>query len=114
MKHDAVRQRLQDRLEQLTRRVGAIEHDLRSVHDRDSQERASELQNDEVLEGLDAMSLAEVRQIQGALRRIADGNYGACASCGRPIGAPRLAAVPTTTACVACANRSQASGAAAR
>ena len=55
---------LQERLDQLLRRVGKIEGDLRSPHDRDSQERAGELENDEVLEELDDMSRAEIRQIR--------------------------------------------------
>jgi DnaK suppressor protein len=100
--YDAVERQLQDRLAQLRRRIGAIESDLRSPHDRDWPERANELQNDDVLEGLDEMSLREVRQIRGALRRIEDGQYGVCAACGRPIGAARLTAVPTAVTCLQC------------
>jgi DnaK suppressor protein len=33
-------------------------------------------------------------QVWAALRRIADGSYGACQYCGEPIGAKRLEAVP--------------------
>lgn len=102
-KYGAIGTQLQERLDQLLRRVGKIEGDLRSTHDRDSQERASELENDEVLEGLDEMSLAEVRQIREALRRIERGHYGSCSSCGQPISAERLAAVPTAVTCVGCA-----------
>lgn len=100
--YDAVGRQLQDRLAQLQRRIGAIEGDLRSAHDRDWPERANELQNDDVLEGLDEMGLSEVRQIRGALKRIEDGQYGVCAACGRQIGAARLAAVPTALTCLHC------------
>jgi len=100
--YEAVAKQLQDRLAQLLRRIGTIEGDLRSVHDRDWQERASELQNDEVLEGLDEMGLREVRQIRGALKRIESGHYGVCAACGQPIGAARLTAVPTAVTCLQC------------
>jgi DnaK suppressor protein len=93
---------LQERLDQLLRRVGNIEGDLRSPHDRDSQERAGELENDEVLEELDDMSRAEVRQIREALKRLENGSYGICARCGRPISAERLAALPATVTCVGC------------
>lgn len=102
-KHDAVRTQLQERLTELLGRVGKIEGDLRSTHDRDSQERASEMENDEVLEGLDEMSLAEVQQIREALQRIENGNYGICSNCGQPISAARLAAVPSSDICVVCA-----------
>ena len=102
-KHNAVQTQLRERLTELLRRVGKIEGDLRSTHDRDSQERASERENDEVLEGLDEMSLAEVQQIRGALKRIENGSYGICSNCGQPISAARLAAVPSSDICVACA-----------
>jgi DnaK suppressor protein len=101
--HGAVGLHLHERLDRLLRRVGEIEGDLRSTHDRDSQERAGELENDEVLEGLDEMSLAEVRQIREALKRIESGSYGICSHCRQPISAERLAAVPTAATCVGCA-----------
>jgi DnaK suppressor protein len=44
-------------------------------------------------------------QIDAALRRLADGSYGACADCGQPIGAARLAARPVATTCISCASR---------
>ena len=101
--YDAVERQLRERLAHLLRRVETIEGDLRSAHDRDWPERANELQNDEVLEGLDEMSLREVRQIRGALKRIEEGHYGICAACGQSIGAARLTAVPTAVTCVHCA-----------
>ena len=100
---DAVRAQLEGRLATLLRRVRKIEVDLKQVHDRDSEERATELENDEVLEGLDEMTLEEIRQIRTALRHIEGGAYGMCSTCGRPIGAERLAAVPSATTCVRCA-----------
>jgi DnaK suppressor protein len=99
---DAVRTQLEGRLANLLRRVGKIEGDLKQAHDRDSEERATELENDEVLEGLDEMTLEEIRQIRTALRHIESGSYGMCSTCGRPIGAERLAAVPSAITCVAC------------
>jgi DnaK suppressor protein len=100
--HDAVRAQLQERLDRLLRRVGSIEGDLRQSHDRDWVERASELENEEVLEGLDDMSRTEIRQIRAALGRIESGTYGVCSSCGRPIDGSRLLAAPSTTVCVKC------------
>ena|SRR5678809_1157745 len=99
---NAVRAQLEGRLASLLRRVGKIEGDLTQAHDRDSEERATELENDEVLEGLDAMTLEEIRQIRTALRNIEAGTYGMCSACGRPIDSERLAAVPSAITCVAC------------
>lgn len=101
--HDALKMQLQQRLSELLPRVGRIQGDLRSAHDRDWPERANELQNDEVLESLDEMTLGEVRHIREALERIDGGTYGVCARCGQAIGAARLTAVPTANTCVRCA-----------
>ena len=75
------------------------------MHDDDSQERATETANDEVLEGLDEIGRAEVRRIRNALNRIENGSYGICSNCGQPVSAARLAAVPSTDTCVVCAPR---------
>jgi len=101
--HDAVRTQLEARLTRLVRRAGTIEGDLHQPHDRDWQDRATELENDEVLEGLDEMTRAEIADIRAALDRIAHGRYGLCATCGGRIGAERLAAVPSAATCLACA-----------
>ena len=101
--YGGARLQLQERLARLLRRVGRIEGDLRSAHDRDSEERAAELENDDVLEGLDAMTLAEVREIRAALTRIDRGQFGICSTCGRPISRERLVVVPTAVTCIACA-----------
>ena len=102
---------LQERLGHLLRRVATIDGHLRSAHDNDWVERATETENDEVLEGLDEMSLREVRHIRRALKRIESGHYGTCAGCGTAIGAPRLQAVPTADHCVDCARQSADEGA---
>lgn len=101
-KYEAARTQLEDQLVRLLQRVGKIEGDLRRAHDRDWQEQSLEVENDEVLSGLDEMTLAEVRHIRAALQRIATGTYSTCATCGRPIGAERLAAIPTAVTCIAC------------
>jgi DnaK suppressor protein len=103
--HDAVRATLRLRLDQLTKRVGAIESDLRRAGDRDSEEQAVERENDQVLEGLDATSRGEAEQILAALGRIRNGQYGTCVKCGGAIPAARLVAIPTAATCVTCVAR---------
>ena len=44
----------------------------------------------------------EVRAIDAALIRIAEGNYGVCIDCDEPIPAARLQAYPTAKRCLAC------------
>lgn len=42
---------------------------------------------------------SELSDLESALGRIDDGSYGACESCGKPIPADRLEAVPATRFC---------------
>lgn len=79
--HSRIRVQLEKRLAEISQRVGRIEVDLRREPDRDWVERASELENDEVLEGLDDLGRAEVQAIREALRRVEDGSYGFCVEC---------------------------------
>ncbi len=46
-------------------------------------------------------------QSERALRRLDDGSYGLCESCGSPIGKARLQAFPRATLCVACKQREE-------
>lgn len=43
-----------------------------------------------------------IGKVQDALRKIADGSYGICESCGEPIAVKRLQARPVTTYCINC------------
>lgn len=44
----------------------------------------------------------EREQAKHARDRMAQGGYGVCEDCGRPIGEERLAALPDATRCVTC------------
>ena len=46
-----------------------------------------------------------VKEIEQALERLAAGEHGHCGSCGRPIPAARLLAVPWAALCVPCSGR---------
>ena len=99
----ATRDRLEQRLAQLTKRAGEIESDLRRPQNPDWEERATEIENDEVLETLDSSTLDEAKQIQEALNRVNTGTYGVCLRCGQPVGDKRLEAVPHAATCINCA-----------
>ena len=49
--------------------------------------------------------LTEIRDIDAALLRIADGSYGVCPDCGEDIEVPRLEAWPTAKRCRPCQAR---------
>jgi RNA polymerase-binding transcription factor DksA len=80
-----------------------IEDKLDDPMPKDWEDRASERQGDEVLESLGKADLEELRRIDAALARIADGSYGICAKCGDAISEDRLNAVPTAALCRNCA-----------
>jgi len=57
----------------------------------------SDLDNAEV-----ARDMREVRALDAALARVAEGSYGECADCGGDIGPERLHAYPTALRCIRC------------
>lgn len=101
--YDDIRTALQQKLEELQRRISKIEHKLRETQEADSEEQALERENDEVLERLDASGRTEMEMIEATLARIKAGTYGTCTHCGGTISTQRLSALPYTTACITCA-----------
>ena len=59
----------------------------------------------EQLSALLAGARRQLTEIDAAIRRLEDGTYGRCESCGRPIGSARLAARPSASECIDCAGR---------
>lgn len=49
-------------------------------------------------------------QMEHALERAAEGAYGICESCAKPIPAERLELFPSATTCVACKQRAERTG----
>jgi RNA polymerase-binding transcription factor len=47
----------------------------------------------------------ELSRVEAALRAIDDGTYGTCTSCGNPIAAERLEAIPWVPTCIDCARK---------
>jgi DnaK suppressor protein len=48
---------------------------------------------------------AELQRVEGALKRIAEDDYGWCTSCGEEIAKKRLENDPATPLCIECASR---------
>jgi len=101
---ERVEQSLEDRLNKLTTRVSKIESDLREPGSRDWQDRATEKQNEEVLERLGVAERSEIEDIRAALARIREGTYTTCVRCGAAITSKRLEALPYTKTCISCAS----------
>jgi RNA polymerase-binding protein DksA len=70
------------------------------VHDAE-EAAVADLLVDLNLAGIDR-HIQEIRDIDAALIRIAEGSYGICIDCEQPIGVERLKAYPTAKRCLKC------------
>ena len=108
MNYSAVREKLQLRRGELLGRLRALKSDLHREQGplpADSAEQVIELENLDVLFELDEVSRHELNQINNALERLEHNQYEHCVVCGKPIGAARLAALPTADTCIRCAEQ---------
>jgi RNA polymerase-binding transcription factor DksA len=94
---------IEDRITELTTSLQRIEDDLEQPLPADLEDQAIDLEDDEVLEGIGRANAQEVRLLQNALKRIADGSYGIRGKCGEPISPARLDAVLYAMICRNCA-----------
>lgn len=85
---------------ELLGQLAEIEDQLDDPIPKDWEDAASERQGDEVLSALGNADQAEIRRIDAALGRIADGTYGFCTVCGDAISPQRLIALPDTPFCI--------------
>lgn len=95
--------RLRSRLAELEARLQVVEAELDQPANPDFEERSIEREGDEVLEGLGAAGLSEIRMIQAALERLSRGDYGVCVECGESISDERLEVIPHAARCRDCA-----------
>ena len=104
MKSDEARKaQLEARLQELTTRLRRIEDELDQPLSDDFSEQAVEREDEEVLEDLGTAGQQEIRMIEAALVRIANGSYGTCVACGERISEARLDVLPQTPRCRDCA-----------
>lgn len=90
-----------------TARVEALNSDKtrqRGAISADSSEAAQDVENDEVVDGLEEIELKQVNLINSALTRIKQGTFGKCLNCGEEISPARLKAVPSSPNCIKCTN----------
>lgn len=98
-----LRTRLEAKKSELETRLARITENLRRGYHPDSKERAKELEDSEVVDALGNEARAEIRKISSALKRMDDGEYGLCTSCGGEIAGKRLEAYPYAETCIDCA-----------
>ncbi|MAG31268.1 MAG: conjugal transfer protein TraR [Deltaproteobacteria bacterium] len=111
--HNELEARLREHRAEWEQRLERIQRDRRRERgplDPDFEEQATQRENDETLDALDARGRQELSAIAAALDRISAGTYGQCARCEEPIPPQRLRAQPAAIHCLACANVGQTEG----
>ncbi len=109
MNTDKIKQRLEEYQASIVERREKL---ARHVHHRDEPlpqdfaEQAVEMENDETMRALEDELSEQARDVESALRRLEEGNYGICASCGEDIAEQRLEALPATPLFFDCADAS--------
>lgn len=87
----------------LSKRINAIKQDFSSGRSADFSEQATEQENEEVLVQLKVEAEEELRLVNIALDKIANGGYGECEKCTEEITRARLEVIPYTKYCINCA-----------
>lgn len=68
----------------------------------DQKETAQRHQRGEMSDAQERRDRDELELVESALRRLDQGGYGDCTSCGEPIALPRLQVQPAAPRCAAC------------
>ena len=94
---------LKTRLAKLENRLASLEDALDNPASANYEDRATEREDDEVMEQLGQAGIEEIAQIKAALQRIENNTFGICAKCSDEILHERLALLPHTPFCRNCA-----------
>lgn len=104
------RARLLEQRRALIETVAGLERELDGLDDEveiELIEKGQEETMARILSRLDVRAREALAEIDAALGRVAAGVYGGCEACGEAIDPARLAALPTTRLCLACAEASE-------
>ena len=103
--HDTLKEWMEARREELTKRLSGIKKDVTRRASADWSEQAQERENDEVIDALGNEARAELNLINKALDRMANEDFGFCEACGGEIAPARLIAMPYANLCITCAEK---------
>lgn len=92
---------------ELTERLNRIELNVQRGLDADSEERAKQLEDSEVVDALGNDARHELALIAATLQRMENEEYGVCGTCGGGIDDRRLKAYPYASECIDCARRAE-------
>ena len=109
-KLETFRKKLETRRNELRHMVVRNQQDGRTADDEATQDvadRAASSYNKEFLFSQSSNDRALLNMVDGALKRIREGSFGECVSCGKEINAKRLDAVPWTRHCIECQEKAE-------
>ncbi|MFH0916742.1 MAG: TraR/DksA C4-type zinc finger protein [bacterium] len=111
MDREAVKQQLLEERKRLEGEIANLDADLsesledsseESPYDQHMAETAGVTLDREIDLTLEENARASISQIDRALAKLENGDYGRCDKCGKPIGDDRLRAAPFATLCIDC------------
>lgn len=99
------RQILRERLDALVRASGSAVANFVVIRENhaDTVDLAVDETDREFALRMQESDRVKITAVQGALKRLADGDFGDCVGCGSEIDLRRLMANPTATLCIDCA-----------
>ena len=105
---EAARARLTARRDELNK-LSAVSAEDRDAVELDQQSvgrlsRMDAMQRQAMAQAQERARAAELARLDQAMRRLEDGEYGWCATCGEEIAAARLEVDPAAAVCVECAS----------
>jgi RNA polymerase-binding protein DksA len=92
------------------RRSQAVNREATAEPLQDLADQASEGYRKEFLYSLSDSERDTLLKVEEALRRMDEGSYEECSSCGEKIPLPRLKAIPWASLCIECQERQEAGG----
>lgn len=103
MNKNAILIELKEKQIELNKRINAIGSDFKKGRSQDFAEQATESENDQVLDGIRHEAKLELQQVNAAISRLENNNYGICSKCESEISRERLHALPYVQTCINCA-----------
>ena len=85
--------------------LGIKFHTIASMGGLNEEDQAQHSQDEFLQLRLNSLDYDKLRQLDAALRRLNEGEYGVCLSCEEPIPTRRLQVIPWAKYCVPCQDR---------
>ena len=110
LKSDVYREMLVSKRAAILADLGEAPVDLTAMGHMAEDDQVTFLHDQFVSAQLKSLDYQTLQQINAALKRLDDGEFGVCASCGGAISPKRLAAIPWAACCLECQARTVPAG----